>query len=319
MTLGGLNIESLITVKTKRISLRVVVSPIDCINLDCCFSRRNENNDRLYNQPDVYCHAMTKQSYFFFFSFLLGTLPSLANLSADSSSLKYGISLGYKSFLVRDELESFRNFSGGSIPIGLSYQKQKAYSAFGINASFAWATLASANSSIEVKTFVSSLDLSYFINLSKSQWKRFSIEGGAHWINQASSRTYDFNSIVGGQDPFTGEIVSAPELALRFVKQMGSSTRLTAGMFWGPLAYLISRDYHPIRGFQSFAQVPKGFVSVGNFIDISSFVTYELALRETFEMAIGYKWRYLEYERSYPFQMGNQEITLSIIYNRSRR
>ncbi|CAD5278731.1 MULTISPECIES: hypothetical protein [unclassified Imperialibacter] len=249
-------------------------------------------------------------------AFLLLCLLPFGSADAQGSTgvmpARLSVSTGFRSFLIRDELESFRNFSGWGIPVGVSWDKESKFGEWHLAAAAAMAKLTADNSRLEVKTFVSNVDVQYLTNLSRSKTDGLSVHGGVSWVNQASSRTYAFNSPIGGQDPFTGEFFSAPELMLQLRNVFKKGRRLEWNIAWGPMAFLISRDYHPIRGFQRFRDVPKGMVVANNFVDLTSRVCYSMQLTGKVTLSTAYKWRYLRYERNYPFQMANHELCVSI-------
>jgi hypothetical protein len=232
--------------------------------------------------------------------------------SSTSMPARLGVSTGFRSFLVRDELESFRNFSGGTVPIGVTWGRERKFSEWHLSGAVAMSKLTADNSRLEVKTFVSNIEVQYLTNLSRLKTDGLSVHGGINWLNQASSRTYSFNSPIGGQDPFTGEFFSSPELVVLIRKNLKKGKRLEWSLTYGQIAYLISRDYHPIRGFQRFRDVPKGMVFANNFVDFASRVCYSMPLTEKVTLSTAYKWRYLRYERNYPFQMANHELCVSI-------
>ena len=233
--------------------------------------------------------------------------------SSPSMPARLGVSTGFRSFLIRDELESFRNFSGGAVPVGVTWEKEKGFGEWRLEAAVAMSRLTADNSRLKLKTFVSNMDVQYLTNLSRSKaGGRLSVHGGINLVNQASFRTYAFNSPIGGQDPFTGEFFSSPEIVVLLRNDLKKAKRLEWSISYGAMAYLISRDYHPIRGFQRFRDVPKGMVFANNFLDLASSVCYSIPLTDKAILSTAYKWRYLLYERNYPFQMANHELCVSI-------
>lgn len=256
---------------------------------------------------------MTKHLLFICSLFLL--LTDVAGQSSAEKPARYlGVTTGYRHFLVRDELESFRNFSGGSIPAGLVYVSQRPKTAFQVQTSAVRALLDTENSAMEVDIFVSNIDLSYMWNLPIEKWAKTTLSGGVRLVNQASARTYFFNSPIGGQDPFTGEFISAPGAVARFTRAMSKRSSISWKMGWSPAAYLISRDFHPIRGFPTFADVPKGFVFLGSFGDVDSEISYSRALGDRWWLTTGYRWRYLYYKRSYSYQLANHELLIRLSF-----
>jgi hypothetical protein len=232
--------------------------------------------------------------------------------SSDFTPARLGVSTGFRSFLVRDELESFRNFSGGTVPIGVTWGRERKFSEWHLSGAVAMSRLTADNSRLELKTLVSTIDVQYLTSLSGSKTEGVSVHGGINWVNQASSRTYSFNSPIGGQDPFTGEFFSSPELIVQLRSALKKGRRLEWSIAWGPMAYLISRDYHPIRGFQRFRDVPKGVVFANEFVDFHSELCYSTPLNSKVILSTAYKWRYLRYERSYLFQMAHHEFCVSL-------
>lgn len=256
---------------------------------------------------------MTKHLFFICSLFLLVT--DLAGQSSAEKPARYlGVTSGYRHFLVRDELESFRNFSGGSIPAGLAYVSQKPGTDFEVQASAVRAMLDTDNSAMEMDIFVSNIDLTYMWDLADEKWANATLFGGVRLVNQASARTYFFNSPIGGQNPFTGEFISAPGAVVRFNRVINRRSSLGWKIGWSPIAYLISRDYHPIRGFQTFGDVPKGLVFAGSFSDVDSELNYSLALGDRWWLATGYRWRYLYYKRSYSYQLANHELMIRLSF-----
>ncbi|WOK04665.1 hypothetical protein [Imperialibacter roseus] len=256
---------------------------------------------------------MIKQILVFLLLCFLSFGSLYAQGSPTSMPARLGVSTGFRSFLIRDELESFRNFSGGAVPVGVTWEKEKGFGEWHLEAAVAMSRLTADNSRLKLKTFVSNMDVQYLTNLSRSKTGgRLSVHGGINLVNQASSRTYAFNSPIGGQDPFTGEFFSSPELIVKLRNTIKKGRRLEWSIAWGSMAYLISRDYHPIRGFQRFRDVPKGMVFANNFLDLASSLCYSIPLTDKTILSTAYKWRYLRYERNYPFQMANHELCVSI-------
>ena len=256
---------------------------------------------------------MTKHLLFICSLFLLVT--DLAGQSiAEKPARYFGLTSGYRNFLVREELESFRNFSGGSIPAGLFYLREKQGTVFEVQASAVRAMLDNDNSAMEMDIFVSNVDLAYMWDLAVEKWNNTTLYGGVKLVNQASARTYFFNSPIGGQNPFSGEFISAPGAVARFTRAITRRSSISWKIGWSPMAYLISRDFHPIRGFQTFGDVPKGIVFSGSFSDVDSELNYSLALGDQWWLATGYRWRYLYYKRSYSYQLANHELMIRLSF-----
>jgi hypothetical protein len=256
-------------------------------------------------------------AFFWFLSFCAAN--TFAQEGADSVERRYGLSLGVRSFLIHDELESFRNFSGMGVPVALSIGENHLKKEWAVNGSFGWARLQADPSRLVVSAFTSSVDFLYLVSFTRDENASLTFHGGVNWINQLSTRTYNFNSTIGGQNPFTGEFFSSPELTLHLRKKLREGRQLDTRLGSGLFAYLISRDYHPIRGYQRFRDVPKELVFTDRFFDLRSEVSFTRPVGTHARLSVAYKWRYLQYRRSYVFQMGNQEIAVTLFYTHPKK
>lgn len=229
-----------------------------------------------------------------------------------------GLAVGFRHFLIRDELQSFRNFYGGGVPVGFVLTQRKKLTVFDLNASAVWANLESSRSAMELKTFVSNVDMAYTWELKRKSGTKATWMGGPRLTSQLSARTYDFNSPIGGQDPFTGEFFLAPGGVARVSRALLPKLSLSWQLGWSPLAYLFSRDYHPIRDFQYFGDVPRGVVAANRFSDISSELAGILEAGNRAHLRLSYRWRYLYYRRVYTFQAASHEITVGLTFKTGR-
>lgn len=223
---------------------------------------------------------------------------------------KLGFRLGYGRLLVRDELESIRNFRGGGIPVSINYSSSNERSSWSIEAAHVNAGMGAKTSAMTMDFLGGALNVQYlraFSGNAAIAWKY-----GIGLRNQFVTRTYQFNSPLAGQDPFTGEFFSAPVALIAAAKQWPSGVRLSWRLGCSPMAYLISRDFHPIRGFQRFSDIPRGFEGTPSFFEADSELRLRLNLGEDAEFLAIYSWRYLQYSRSYVYRAAMQYFGIGI-------
>jgi len=234
----------------------------------------------------------------------------------DIAGRTYGISSGYRRVVLRDELESFRIFSGGGIPLGISYSSDRPGGILGIDAMAFRASLSAKNSLLTVDSFVGQINGSYLFTRKANSKKDIGVRFGVSWLNQASLRTYFFNTIIGGQDPFNYEIFSSPGALLNIDKKFIEAGKFSWRLSFYPAALIMSRDFHPIRNFESIADVPKALLLTNRYQQIVSKLSYRRPITERWSWALSYQWTYMAYRRSYLFQSGSHEIGMALFFSK---
>lgn len=249
-----------------------------------------------------------------FFCFLSHT--QVFSQSGHVTSRTYAVSSGYRHIVLRDELESFRNFSGGGIPFGFSYSDERPGGSLGIDMTAFRANLTAKNSLLTVNSFVGQINGSYLFKRKANTDRKSSVKFGVSWLNQASSRTYFFNTSIGGQNPFSGEIFSSPGALIKVDRTWMAAGQFSWKLGFYPVALIMSRDFHPIRNFESFADIPKAMLLTNRYQQLVSKLSYQRSINERWRLALSYQWTYLAYRRSYIFQSGGHEIGLALLYHK---
>ncbi len=263
----------------------------------------------------------------FLHNWMLKSIPALSlfclllhaqvfSQDGDVAVRTYGMSSGYRQVVLRDELESFRNFSGGGIPLELSYSSDRPDGSLGIDAMAFRANLSAKNSLLTVNSFVAQINGSYLFKVKPNSRGNIGVRFGVSLLNQASLRTYFFNTIIGGQDPFNYEIFTSPGALLNVEKKLKAAGKFSWKLGFYPAALIMSRDFHPIRNFESIADVPKAVLLTNRYQQIVSELSYRRSITERWSCALSYQWNYLAYRRSYVFQSGSHEIGLALLYSK---
>lgn len=240
--------------------------------------------------------------------FLIVFLPAIV-FSANAQESKesgIGVGTGYSYWFLRDELQSIRNFSGITIPVRLSFFRNHSKKTFLMEGSYQKTNLSADTSPMTAGMHTGQLNVVFQRRISNAG--PLEVEAGVFLTNQFSARTYSFNSPFAGQDPFTGEFFTSPAAVLTLGRALGAGSHLSWQIHYSPLAYLFSRDHHPIRGFPTFGDVPRGMVLLPDFHDFQSTLRFSEQINLRVNISFAYRWRYMQYRRGYLFQAANHQL-----------
>ena len=226
----------------------------------------------------------------------------------DNNASGIGFSTGYSYWLLRDELQSIRNFGGSTVPVSLSFFRNRSGKSFLIEGSYQKANLSAETSRMTSDMYLAQLNLAFQRKFSRTV--PLQVEAGLYLTNQFSSRTYSFNSPFAGQDPFTGEFFTSPAAIVTLDRALGASSHLSWQVQYSPVAYLFSRDHHPIRGFPTLGDVPRGMVLLPDFHDLQSTLQLSEQINPRIAIGFAYRWRYMQYRRGYLFQAANHQLEI---------
>lgn len=240
-----------------------------------------------------------------FLIFFLQSVLFSAN-AQDSNESGIGLGTGYSYWFLHDELQSIRNFTGSTVPVRLSFFRNHSRKTFLMEASYQKADLSATTSKMTSRMYTAQFNLAFQRKISNAG--PLEVEAGVFLTNQFSARTYSFNSPFAGQDPFTGEFFASPAALMTLGRALGARSYISWQVQYSPLAYLFSRDYHPIRGFQTFGDVPRGVVLLPDFHDFQSTLRFSEQINPRLNVSLAYRWRYMQYRRGYLFQAANHQL-----------